>query len=885
MTRLEQKADTPLPATNGHPGNAIEKMAVLFTDIVGSSGYFKARGDVAGRKMLKEHQDLASPAVFEHGGVVVKMLGDSVMAYFLDPREALKSGMKIQQRFRDFNREKTSEDQIHIRLCIHYGDGIVEDGDIFGDVVNMAAKFLPVAQGDQILISREIYEQVQGLLPIRVEQVSFPEDAPIPDDMILYAVMWDEGMDLNPLSKILLYFRPLFQMGTPDFPGIWDRLLRMKNELRTNRIEKASVLQDKSLVLILNDPGSALTFCSEIRDFLNINLGRAGALFLPVQIVADLGVYLRAGALVLDNLHIPWDSLEPGRIHISPSAYNIIRSSGTLSLPSRPESDRTRPFFKISLDGQEKDDKALFLYQGVLSGGAEKPCFYCGDTRHPAMRCPSKRLTELTEGLNRLGYLTLEEINRAFFTFLSEGVLHLESDAEIGLNANRPAEWAFLSFYELKTVCQLRFFRTIWNAREENWNKIRERKDDRGNGGLVWIGQDCIRVSNLDQAESILKETLKKDPMDYKAYCGLGFLNVEKDEPGEAKHYFKKALEYVRTGPQKIFMLFLLARLYEIENDQLRAEDMVRKILQINPHCPEAVYKDILFQFRRGKEGAALQQLSDLIKKAREYYIVALIDPELAPFSEMIAAKLKSLLEEAQGEAQVVQTKAEQEMGKIQKWLDEEEDEVREARSLWNRIRELSGKEGYFAYLDIIHFGNSLINMARVNVEERRKRLTELLMEMRGRVERDLAFIRAFPYGFLIDRQRKELRRIQLRVEKNWTLEEPRAVKFKEAFALAEELLSDLKQIEMRLERLDVFRRILIFLTSFVRKSLIFQSANLLIAIIFFPIIAYYLNFLVPDFRITPDSIWAYQKYILTLGGLSGGLLAVITSTGGFSKR
>src|SRR4030042_5917636 len=106
---------------------SIKNMAVLFTDIVGSSNFFKKHGNVSGRSMLKLHQDIASPLVAEFGGAVVKLLGDSVMAYFLDPADAFKSAIKIQQKFKNHNLEKAEKDQIHIRLCVHSGEGIVED--------------------------------------------------------------------------------------------------------------------------------------------------------------------------------------------------------------------------------------------------------------------------------------------------------------------------------------------------------------------------------------------------------------------------------------------------------------------------------------------------------------------------------------------------------------------------------------------------------------------------------------------------------------------------------------------------------------------------------------------------------------------------------------
>lgn len=138
----------------------IRKIAVLFTDIVGSSKYFKSYGDIAGREMLQRHQDLSSTAITLNNGILVKTIGDSVMAYFQDPKEAVNSSIKIQENFKNYNETKKVEDQIHVRIGIHFGVGIVEDQDIFGSVVNLAAKLVSIAGGDQIFISDEVYNMI-----------------------------------------------------------------------------------------------------------------------------------------------------------------------------------------------------------------------------------------------------------------------------------------------------------------------------------------------------------------------------------------------------------------------------------------------------------------------------------------------------------------------------------------------------------------------------------------------------------------------------------------------------------------------------------------------------------------------------------------------------
>lgn len=867
---------TSQKAIEGYPRESIKKMAVLFTDIVGSSGFFRSHGDIEGRRMLRKHQDLATPPIMEHGGVVVKMLGDSVMAYFLNAQEALKAAIKIQEKFKRYNQGKH---QIHIRLGVHFGEGIVEERDIFGDVVNMAAKFLPLVQGDQIVISQQVYDQVQDLPSVRLEPFEIPKNTPLPGGFALYKVLWDESISFDPLMKTLIYFRPLFNLGKANFSETWSNLLNTKDSFWGGKVEKETLLSDKSVVLIVRDAAFSLKLAKKISAYLKINLGQEAVPFFPVQILIDTGSYLRAGRLALGELKVNWDEIEPGEVYISPAAHDYIKRTANLSINPAPDPRRPRAFFKISLQDDHKAESRLFLYQSALIQGEYSPCFYCGDRRHATMDCPSKGLTELTRGLSQLGYRPVEEINNLFFNYLNGTSPSHQAAARSSAVSNDPARWAYEGFHELKTVYQLRFFRALWDVNEENWNRIRERSNGTGEGGLVWIGQDCIRVSNMEQAQSILLDALNKNPQDYKVYCALGFLNIEKDDFAQAKYYLLKALDRSRTTPQKIFLHFLLSRLYDLGGDSGRAEEMIRKISYLNPYCHEAVYQSIIFQLRKGRDAVALHQLIKLIKMNREYYLHALIDPELAAHSEMIHMKLKGLLEESKIEARGLIETAKEALQKLKKWLDEEDNELIEAQSRWQKIEELQRVGSYFGYLDIIHFAGNIINLGRMGIESRRKKLVTVLDDLNDRTEKYLSFAGGFQYPFLVDNVKRELGHIRAGIDRDWAANGSTAAgKFREAFEQAKGLSSELDGIGVRLRKLDMYRRILLFISGFFKKSLLFQSANLLVAMILFPITAYYLNFMMPVFEITSQNMWAYQKGVLILGGISGLILAAVTT-------
>ncbi len=140
-------------------------------------------------------------------------------------------------------------------------------------------------------------------------------------------------------------------------------------------------------------------------------------------------------------------------------------------------------------------------------------------------------------------------------------------------------------------------------------------------------------------------------------------------------------------------------------------------------------------------------------------------------------------------------------------------------------------------------------------------------------------FVRNFPYRSFIGFWDQQLRVIQTRINKNRDIAQSNdAGQFRKTLERVERLSLELDQIEQKFRNLENIRKMALFLNRFFKKSLIFQSVNLVIALFFFPITAYYLNFLLPDFTI-PHNIWPYQKWVLILGGLTGIFLAILTST------
>ena len=171
-------------------------VTILFTDIQGSTAYFSQRGDVDGRLMIKRHNDLLFPIITAHEGTVVKIIGDAIMASFQEPLSAVRAAVAMQRALRDANRQQEAAKQIHIRVGINSGYGLVETHDVFGDVVNVAARVVSRTLHDQILIAKATYDRLPDTIPCQPLGAATVKGKETPLDV--FEVLWN---DYEPLPS------------------------------------------------------------------------------------------------------------------------------------------------------------------------------------------------------------------------------------------------------------------------------------------------------------------------------------------------------------------------------------------------------------------------------------------------------------------------------------------------------------------------------------------------------------------------------------------------------------------------------------------------------------------------------------------------------------
>ena len=151
------------PLQQHAPGEAYVETAfrtIVFTDIVGSTRLTQQLGDRAAMELVRLHDRIARGAVERHGGSEVKHTGDGLMASFRSVAAALEAAVAIQRSLADHNR--TATHALEVRIGIAAGEPVVENDDLFGAAVQLAARLCDRAASSSILVSGAVRDLAIG---------------------------------------------------------------------------------------------------------------------------------------------------------------------------------------------------------------------------------------------------------------------------------------------------------------------------------------------------------------------------------------------------------------------------------------------------------------------------------------------------------------------------------------------------------------------------------------------------------------------------------------------------------------------------------------------------------------------------------------------------
>jgi adenylate cyclase len=154
-------------------GEPVERRlaAVLATDVAGYSRLMGRDEERTLANLKSFRKTLVDPAIAAHRGRIVKTTGDGMLVEFASAVDAARCAVEVQRSMAAQNADVPQDLRIEFRIGIHVGDIIIDDNDIFGDGVNIAARLEGIAEPGGICISDDAHRQIRGKINIAFDDI------------------------------------------------------------------------------------------------------------------------------------------------------------------------------------------------------------------------------------------------------------------------------------------------------------------------------------------------------------------------------------------------------------------------------------------------------------------------------------------------------------------------------------------------------------------------------------------------------------------------------------------------------------------------------------------------------------------------------------------
>jgi len=159
--------------------------AVMFSDVAGSTALYDKFGDTKAKAIIENCLNLMAEITKQYKGVVIKTIGDEIMSRFPTAEDGINA---------------SCDNPIAVRIGIHAGEAILDDGDVFGDAVNVAARMAGIAKARQIITTEDTYDQLSEDLQEMAREFDTTAVKGKQEQITIYDVVWDEEDDVTRMS-------------------------------------------------------------------------------------------------------------------------------------------------------------------------------------------------------------------------------------------------------------------------------------------------------------------------------------------------------------------------------------------------------------------------------------------------------------------------------------------------------------------------------------------------------------------------------------------------------------------------------------------------------------------------------------------------------------
>ncbi len=570
---------------------------------------------------------------------------------------------------------------------------------------------------------------------------------------------------------------------------------------------------------------------------------------VPIQVILHLEKEGDLPPALRDTSSSLWDLLQQETVYISRSLkmqWETLMADKKLP-PHRFESDETGLFQVMFPKNSFGRIEKLFPSRNLPRQGTHKECFYCGMTSHKPANCPSKLLSVETKALAEAGYLPIAQLNALFKEAFAhqEKLVNALSTGVTGSQLRKDLTLlAYIAYFDICRVYQLRFLRNIAFSVFPHWDDIRTEANMAVDSQNLHLGLDCLRVGQYAQAEELfVDESRRPKGKSFHATVARAFLALEMERESDMGHYLESAGSIANSESERIYIALLLSRFYDLKENAWKAEHALDNVFSFNRDCTEARYRHVQLFVKSGFWEKAMQQLRALVVKEREMYMFALLDPALlsvqGPVDEMLAVQLGAQKSDAEENLH----KAKVQVDELHAWFEAEDEQLHTYINDFNALVKKFERGSYFDTLDVAERSKGLV-LGCYRVQE--TKLSELGVRIEGEIsvwEKYNTYWRTYPYQPLfkdfsatLQGVKKKLAEVRALAEKNQG-----GQIYRKALAMVDALSGELAALKPVLFRMNWVRIVLDGLRIFARKLVITEAVLLFLLLILFPVLSIFL--------------------------------------------
>jgi len=167
--------------------------AILAADVAGYSRLMGVDEEGTLAALKADRREIIDPKIAEHRGRIVKTTGDGALVEFASAVDAVRCAMEIQRAMAERNAAVPEDRRVEFRIGINVGDIIIDEGDIYGDGVNIAARVETLASPGAICLSENAYQQMKGKLTLDVSDMGEQQLKNIAQPVRVYRVRLEGG--------------------------------------------------------------------------------------------------------------------------------------------------------------------------------------------------------------------------------------------------------------------------------------------------------------------------------------------------------------------------------------------------------------------------------------------------------------------------------------------------------------------------------------------------------------------------------------------------------------------------------------------------------------------------------------------------------------------